>query len=197
MKRAFCICLSICTLLLCVACSRAVTLCADPPIPDQPETKACAAAATRTVEAPLDTNGLAALLRTAAEPRACSAGSSLRMAALAGGLLCWAQQNPASKSEEELSAAIRRAELSDDELHRCFASLRLLEDAALRMEEEQLQALLRDAGCEAEPAVPDRDELCAFLDSLMACMTQEIFKNSGNRVNISWNNHCRPGKRVL
>ena len=58
-------------------------------------------------------------------------------------------------------------------------------------------AELLDAGFETGSSSCGREEFCALLDALLGELEPKIFKMNENGVNISGNNHCRPGKRVL
>ena len=187
MKLRAYVCWCLLLLLLMAGCGHAPAAIA----PEAPAEEAAAAVPEaaapqrggETAEADLE--GLAELLDRAENMQPCAAGSSLRAAALAGGLLEWLAANPAPASALRKAALSWAADKSEAERARTGRTLRLLKEAAGGMEEERLRALLEDAGCPLPETCPEKDEYLSLLTQLSLAITPKIFINPGETVNIS------------
>ena len=144
-----------------------------------------------------DTESLRLLLDKAGDDQPCTAGSSLRASALAGGLLLWLAENPAGQEAARQTALAWAAEKGPEARQKAGRKLHLLYEAAGRMKKEELEALLADAGFRIPAQCPGKEAFLALTEELSRALTPEIFKNQGEKVNISRGNHCGAGKSVL
>ena len=53
------------------------------------------------------------------------------------------------------------------------------------------------AGCRLQESCPNTEEYLRLTEELYRALTPEIFKKSGEIMNISSRNHCGPGESVL
>ena len=198
MKKTLCICFCLVSVLLQAGCGRA-------PVPEEPELPAfekvgeAGPVSERSVETlpTPDAEGLRELLDRAAEGQPCTAGSSLRLSALAGELLYWLSENPGGTEaarEIALSWAARRTEAQG---RRAAGTMSLLNEAAARMGEEELEGLLEDAGFPLPEPCPEKEAFLALTEELSRSLLPGIFKNPGEIMNISGGNHCGAEKSVL
>ena len=112
--------------------------------PEAPEPSAAAAlsvSAERPATAEADLEGLLRILDTAGEQQPCTAGSSLRTAALAGETLRWLSENPVPPGTAGRAALRWGADKSVSERQRVGRTFHLLSEAAGRMEYEKAAAL--------------------------------------------------------
>ena len=138
---------------------------------------------SRTPSAP-DLERLVELLDRAGKTQPCAAGSSLRAAALAGELLDWLGAGPVPEELARKAALRWAADKSPAERLEAGRTLRLLNNAAGRMGEEELRSLLEDAGCRIPGERPEKDEYLRLTEALSGALTGEIFKNPGENMNI-------------
>ena len=185
MKRNGYVCACLLAALLQAGCGRALASggAETPEAPEAPPVCASPMKNERTPSAP-DMEGLMELLDRAGELQPCSAGSSLRAAALAGGLLEWLGAGPVPEELARRAALRWAAGKSPSERLEAGRALRLLGDAARRMGEEELRALLEDAGCPLPEESPEKDEYLRLTEALSLALTGEIFKNNGENMNI-------------
>lgn len=151
-----------------------------------PEVRA-AAAKTEETAATTDTNtdGIPEILEDTLNMQPCSAGSSLRLASLAGKLLRWQAAHPGGSGEAQRAALAWAGRHSDSERSEAAGVLRLLHDGAKRMNGGELRALLLDAGVELRAEEWDMDGFMRLTESLSRALEGEIFKNPAEKMNIS------------
>ena len=185
MKRNVYICLCLLAALLQPGCARAPAAeRAEPAAAAEAQGAPASPAGTPRALSDGDLEGLMELLDRAGDMQPCTAGSSLRAAALAGGLLEWLGADPVPVDWARKAALRWAADKSPSERLRAGRTLRLLNDAAARMGEEELGSLLEDAGCPLPEACPEKDEYLRLTEALFLALTGEIFKNNGENMNI-------------
>ena len=167
-------------LLLLCACSRSVLLAAPK------ELRAAAAVKAETCaerKEPADTERLVRILEGAEEMQPGSAGSSLRLGALAGELLRWLEDHP--DGAEAAGERFRNWAAQQDgrKLSRIRKTLRLLKACAQRMHADQLRALLEDAGFSLSETGPSREEFLELLERLTEAIRPKIFRNTREIMN--------------
>ncbi len=131
-----------------------------------------------------DAEGLKLLLAGLAKTQPCTAGNSLRLAAMGSGLLQWLAENPGWEKAVQPAVQALKQETGLGEQRKIERTLRLFRDAAERMEEEDLQAILADAGAELTGETPSKREFLSFAEAVSSAMMPEIFINCGKKVNI-------------
>ena len=190
---------SLASLLATAGCVRIPALSEPAPLPLPSEAGPICAVIQSAGEAPQIANAeeLMLLLDRAVEDRSCTAGSSLRVAALAGGLLHWLSETEAGPEEARRIALAWAEKRGGTERHRAGRTMHLLREAAERMEERELEALLLDAGFDLPVQGPERERFLALTEELGRTLAPEIFKNPGEIMNISGRNHCGDRKSVL
>ncbi len=125
---------------------------------------------TRDAASKADGETLSLILDKASKPQPCTAGSCLRMAALAGELLNWLEMNSGAVSDARL-IALAWAEKQQAGTRECAGrTVCLLREAAICMKAEEIRALLSDAGFEISASGPTLDE---FL-SLAECLSEAL-----------------------
>ena len=146
-----------------------------------------AAAETSVTAATANTNSeaITEILEYTLHMQPCSAGDSLRLAALAGKLLCWQTAHPGGSGEARRSALAWAGKHSASERSKAAGVLRLLHSAAQRMDSRELLSLLLDAGVELRLEESDRDGFMRLAESLSRALEGEIFKKSTEIMNIS------------
>ena len=146
-----------------------------------------AAAETSVTAATANTNSeeIAEILEYTLHMQPCSAGDSLRLAALAGKLLCWQTAHPGGSGEARRSALAWAGKHSASERSKAAGVLRLLHDAAQRMDSRELLSLLLDAGVELRLEESDRDGFVRLAESLSRALEGKICKKSTEIMNIS------------
>ncbi len=164
-------------LFLC-ACSRSAVLAA----PREPG-EIIGAAAIRAEEdgksdgsEPADTEELLRILEGAAEMQPGCAGSSLRLAALAGNLLRWMEANPGGG---EIAADSLRSWAEKQDLRKLIrirSTLLLLGEWAERLEASEIRDLLSDAGYSLSEQGPTREGFLALTKGLTEAVGPVIFK---------------------
>ena len=107
-----------------------------------------AAAETRVTAATANTNSeeIAEILEYTLHMQPCSAGDSLRLAALAGKLLCWQAAHPGGSGEARRAALAWAGKHSASERSKAAGVLRLLHSSPQRMDSREMLSLLLDAG---------------------------------------------------
>ena len=121
------------------------------------------------------------LLDSASRQQQCTAGSSLRLAALGGELLRWLTNHPGQQQEALRVAGEWAGRQNGDAARQAARSFRWLSECSLRMEEEDLRLLLYDAGCSLPDQGPSREEFSDFTESLVLVLDanySEILKNN-------------------
>ena len=166
-------------ILLMCACSRSVLL--DAPGEPEMTVEAAAIAAEQSAEndetKPADIEELLRILDGAADMQPGCAGSSLRLAALAGSLVRWMEDNPLG-GETAADGLRSWAEKQDvRKLLRIRSTLHLLEEGAERLRSDRIAGLLADAGVSLPDAGPTREEFIALAERLTAILESVIFKN--------------------
>ncbi len=146
-----------------------------------------AAAEAKVTAATANTNSeeIAEILEYTLHMQPCSAGDSLRLAALAGKLLCWQAAHPGGSGEARRAALAWAGQHSALERSKAAGVLRLLHSAAQRMDSRELLFLLLDAGVELRLEESDRDGFMRLAESLSRALEGEIFKKSTEIMNIS------------
>ena len=140
-----------------------------------------AAAETGATAATANTNSeeITEILEYTLHMQPCSAGDSLRLAALAGKLLCWQAAHPGGSGEARRAALAWAGKHSASERSKAAGVLRLLHSAAQRMNSRELLSL------ELRLEESDRDGFMRLAESLSRALEGEIFKKSTEIMNIS------------
>ena len=161
------------------ACSRSAVLAA----PREPVENIEAAAIRAEEDAksdgsePADTEGLLLILEGAAEMQPGCAGSSLRLAALAGSLLRWMEANPGGAEMAEDSLRSWAEQQDARKLLQIRSTLLLLGECGKRLEAAEIRDLLSDAGVSLSRQGPTREEFLALVERLTEVVEPVIFKN--------------------
>ncbi len=182
------VCLCLLPALMLSGCSRAVRLDAPAPAAEAAEFNSGASGYTR-VCGPADTEILLTLLDGAAELQPCTAGSSLRLAALAGSLLRWQAENPGITSDIYRSIRVWAVGKEVRELRKIAVNLCRLRSSVRTLTAEELRSLLWDAGFSMPHESPSRNDLCSFLTRLLRMMPPRLFSLSTEKMNIFRANH--------
>ncbi len=143
------------------------------------------AAKAKTTRAAADVERLESLLDGLLLFQPCSAGNSLRMALLGGGLYKWYIENPQSSEAAKQAALIWGSRRRGEERRQAALNLKLLGKAAERMGEEELCALLYDAGVTLQGDAGDKEGFVCLTEAISKVMWPEIFKKHAEIMNIS------------
>lgn len=134
---------------------------------------------------PADQEGLRQLLDGTLRLQPCSAGNSLRSAALLGGFYKWYAENGMHIEEAKRTALVWAGMRSPEQRRQAAASVRMLGKTAERMRAGDLDALLCDAGIALPEGLSDREGFVCLTEDLSKLLMPEIFKNSKPIMNIS------------
>lgn len=140
---------------------------------------------TKTMHASADVERLESLLDDMLHFQPCSAGNSLRMAARGGELYKWYAENPQSSEEAKRVALTWGSKKRREERRQAAVNVRLLGKAAERMREEELCALLYDAGITLQGDMRDKEGFVYLTEAISKVLWPEIFKKQAEIMNIS------------
>ncbi len=142
-------------------------------------------AASETRDGAADLEELAGLLDAALQLQPCTAGNSLRMAALGGGIYKWYAENPDSFGSAKKAALVWGSKKREEERRQAASAVRLLGQAAERMGDAELRMLLEDAGVEWTEPAGDMQGFLRLTEAVARSLTPEIFKGRAEIMNIS------------
>ena len=151
-----------------VSCSRAPAAEASEPAPYQTDPVLISVPVKLTAAAVASDGAdeFLMIMDAAAKQQPCTAGSSLRLAALGSGLLGWLADHPGQQAEALRLAADWAVHQDREMLRQAARTFRLLGDCALHMGEEELHSLLYDAGCSLTDPGLSRRELFSLIEEL-------------------------------
>ena len=182
MKRVIVICLIVICLLYRATPAHVISK----DIASQEETNTCpTAAAVTTMHVSADRSRLESLLDGILLLQPCSAGNSLRVAALGGELYHWYAENPQAGEAAKQAALAWGSNRRPDERQQAAVYVRMLGKAAERMREEEIRALLWDAGIEMSEETPDKEGFIQFTEAVSRVLLAEIFKEQAEIMNIT------------
>ena len=152
----------------------------------QQESEVCVTAAEmKTTRAAADVESLESLLDGLLLFQPCSAGNSLRMAALGGELYKWYIENPQAGEAAKQAALAWGSKRCPEERHQAAVNVRMLGKAAERMREVELSALLYDAGITLPGDSRDKEGFVYLTEAISKVLWPEIFKKHAEIMNNS------------
>ncbi len=150
------------------------------------ETDDCpAAAAIKSAHTAADRERLESLLDGILLLQPCSAGNTFRVAALGGGFYHWYMETPRASEAAKQAALAWGSKRTREERQQAAVNVKMLGKAAERMREEDIRALLCDAGIELPEEMPDREGFVLFTEAVSRVLLAGIFKERGEIMNIS------------
>lgn len=132
-----------------------------------------------------DKVGLKQLLDDTLQLQPCTAGCSLRLAVLGGSFYRWYIDNAGQSEAAKQAALAWRAERCVEERRQAAAVILSLRKAAEHVREEELLALLDDAGIVIPEGEGYKEGFLYLTDAVSRVLLTEIFKNHSEIMNNS------------
>lgn len=181
-----------------VGCSRAPAVEASVPELYEADPAFNSAPVEQTTAAASDgADELLAIMDAAAKQQPCTAGSSLRLAALGGGLLDWLADHPGQQAQALRLAADWAVHQDREMLRQAARTFRLMGECALHLGEEELRSLLYDAGCSLTDPGLSRGELFSLIDGLTRVFETDYSEFAKNNEYFSVKSLQTAEKRVM
>ena len=182
MKRVVVICL----IAICSLCHvRTAPVISMNKISQEETEESVTAAEMKTMHAAADAERLESLLDGLLLFQPYSAGNSLRMAALGGELYKWYIENPQPSEAAKRAALTWGRKKRGEERRQAAVNVRLLGKAAEKMREEELCALLYDAGIALHGDAWDKEGFVCLTEAISKALWPEIFKKHAEKMNNS------------